>query len=99
VIGKELAAHDGLAMNEVGGTFMGKQVEATHFRGLQSIDRVWAMSRLVVVGACVMPIGFGIGDHKMFIVDFSMSSMVGKDPPRIVRPMSRRLNTRIEGCA
>ena len=46
-----------------------------------------------------MPVGFEIGNHRMFIVDVTLSSMVGNYPPRIVRPTSQRLNTRIEGCA
>jgi len=41
-----------------------------------------------------MPVGFGVGDHRLFIVDFLTSSLVGVHPPKIVRSQARRLNTR-----
>jgi len=82
VIGKELTNLNGLISSEVFGSFTGKMFGATNFnfRGSQPIDGVWATSGLTVVGACVMPVGFGVGDHRMFIVDFAMSSMMGNDP-------------------
>jgi len=43
-----------------------------------------------------MPVSFGIGDHRMFVVDFTMTSMIELDPPKIVRPAARRLNTGID---
>jgi len=98
-IRKTLTCPAGLDMKEVVGNHTGKKIGPTYFRGTQPIYGVWATSGITVVGACVMPVGYGIGDHRMFIVDFTMASMTGKDPPRIVRPAARRFNTRIEGCA
>ena len=46
-----------------------------------------------------MPAGFGVGDHRLFVIDFKTSSLVGSDPPRIVRSGARRLNTDIPGVA
>jgi hypothetical protein len=46
-----------------------------------------------------MPCGYGIGDHRLFVVDFLTSSLVGDKPLRIVRPEARRLNTRIPKTA
>ena len=46
-----------------------------------------------------MPAGYGIGDHRMFIIDFLTSSLVGTAPPRIIRAGARRLNTKIGGVA
>jgi hypothetical protein len=94
-IGKTLTDTEGLAMREVVGKYTGRRVGATYFRGSHPIDAVWATSDLTVVGAPVMPCGYGIGDHRLFIVDFVTSSMVGDNPIRIVRPEARRLNTRI----
>jgi hypothetical protein len=46
-----------------------------------------------------MPAGYGIGNHQLFVIDFSMMDIVGKSPPKIVRPTSRRLNTKIPQVA
>ena len=46
-----------------------------------------------------MPVGYGVGDHRLFVVDFAMASMIGTCPPKIVRPALHRLNTKISGCA
>ena len=77
------------------GDFTGKKVGATFFRGKKPIDGVWTTTNVVIIGACVMPAGFGIGDHRLFVLDFLTSSLVGHDPPKIVRAAARRLNTQI----
>jgi hypothetical protein len=46
-----------------------------------------------------MPVGYRVGDHCLFVVDFSTASMVGTCPPKIIRPALRRLNTKIPNCA
>ena len=98
-IGQALTDSDGLAMVEVVSQFTGKKLGATYFRGTNPIDGVWATTDIIVTNACVMPAGFGIGDHRLFIIDFLTASLIGTNPPRAVRPMARRLNTRIGGCA
>jgi hypothetical protein len=94
-IGKTLTDEEGLNMREVVGDYTGQMIGATYFRGSKPIDAVWATSDVEVVGACVMPAGFGVGDHRLFQVDFRATSLVGAAPPKIVRPQSRRLNTKI----
>ena len=42
-----------------------------------------------------MPAGFGVGDHRMFVVDFRLQSLVSASPPKVVRIAARRLNTTI----
>ena len=42
-----------------------------------------------------MPAGYGIGDHRLFMLEFLTSSLIGHDPPKIVRSAARRLNTNI----
>ena len=98
-IGKTLTNEEGLAMKEVVGDFTGKKLGATFFRGTKPIDGIWATSDVVVTGACVMPAGYGVGDHRLFVVDFLTSSLVGATPPKIVRAGARRLNTNIPGAA
>ena len=53
----------------------------------------------MVTGACVMPAGYGVGDHQIFIVDFLTSSLVCNCPPQIARAGARRLNTTIHDAA
>ena len=84
-------------MREVIGDFTGKKLGATFFRGVLPIDGFWATPDVVVMEACVMPVGYGVGDHRMFVVDFLMSYLVGSRPPRIVRAEARHLNTNIPG--
>ena len=98
-IGRELSNLTGLGLQEVVSQFTGKRLGATFFRGSKPIDGVWATGDLEVVNACVMPVGYGVGDHRLFVVDFTIESMVGDTPQRICRPGLRRLNTRIEGCS
>ena len=69
-MGKSLTDSQGLAMKEVVGSFTNEPLGATFFRGTKPIDGVWATSDIVVTGACVMPVGYGVGDHRMFVVDF-----------------------------
>ena len=98
-LGRRLTDLDGLGMKEVVGEFTARQLGATHFRGSEPIDGVWATGDVTVTNACVMPVGFGVGDHRLFVVDFATSTLVGSGKTTVVRPALRRLNTRIHGCA
>ena len=46
-----------------------------------------------------MPAGYGVGDHRLFVIDFLTSLLIGNAPPRIVRAQARRLNTNIPRAA
>jgi hypothetical protein len=72
-------------MSEVVGDFTGTLVGATFFRGSKQIDGVWATKDIQVVNACIMPAGYGVGDHRLFVVDFRLQSLVGASPPKVVR--------------
>ena len=86
-------------MSEVVGEFTCQKVRATLFCGSTPINGVWATSDVTVVGACVMPVGYGVGYHRLFIIDFMKSCLVGASPPSIVRSVARRLNSRIPAAA
>ena len=94
-IGKSLTDCMGLGMREVVGEFTGKPLGPTFFRGSKPIDGIWATPDVQVVGANAMPCGFGIGDHKLFVVDFCAESLVGQAPPRVIRAAARRLTTKL----
>ncbi len=45
-----------------------------------------------------MPFGYGMGDHRAFILDIPLELLIGVDPVKIVRPVGRQLNSRIAEC-
>ena len=94
-IGKTLNSADDLRMKEAISYFTGKKLGATFFRGTRPIDGVWHTPDVIVTGACVMPAGYGVGDHRLFVINFLTSSLVGLTPPCIVRSQALRLNTKI----
>jgi hypothetical protein len=97
-LGQQLTDLHGLGMKEVVGDFTGRQLSATFFRRSEPIDAIWATSNLDVAHACVMLVDYGVGDHCLFVVDFSTASMIGTCPPKIICPALRRLNTKIPKC-
>ena len=98
-IGRSLTDMDGLNMSEVVGDFTGKKLGPTFFRGSKPIDGIWATRDIIVTHACVMPAGFGVGDHRMFVIDVQESSLVGTEPFRVQRFEARRLNTKTSSGA
>jgi hypothetical protein len=89
-LGRELTDLHGLGMKEVVGDYTTWQLGATYFRGSAPIDAVWVISNVAVVNACVMPVGYGVGDHCLFVVDFATALLVGTGcSQQIVRPALR----------
>ena len=82
---------NGLGMQEVVGAFTGEKLGATFFRGQKPIDRIWATPDVVVTGACVMPACYGVGGHRLFVINFLTYSLVGTLPPRIVCAAQRSI--------
>jgi hypothetical protein len=80
-IGKALTEEGGLDMKEVVGAYTGKRIGPTFFRGQLPIDGVWATPDITVSNACIMPAGYGIGDHRLFVIDMHTSSLIGTGPP------------------
>ena len=97
--GRQITNRDGLGMKEVVGEFTARQLGATYFRGSEPIDGVWTTGDITVTNACVMPVGFGVGDHRLFVIDFATTTLVGSPTTTVVRPALRKLNTKIHGCA
>ncbi len=82
-------------MREVVGEFTGQKIGPTYFQGSKPIDAIWATADVEMVGARVMPAGFGVGDHRLFHVDFRAASSLGAAPPKIICAASRPLDTKI----
>ncbi len=98
-LGKSLTKREGLNMLEVVGEFTGRKIGPTFFRGSKPIDGILATPDLVVTHACVMPAGYGVGDHRVFVVDFQERSLIGEAPFRIKWFTTRRLNTKVSSGA
>ncbi|KAL3806180.1 hypothetical protein ACHAXA_008049 [Cyclostephanos tholiformis] len=77
-LGRQLTEMDGLGMKEVVGDFTARQLGATYFRGSEPIDGIWATGNITVTNACMMPVGFGVGDHRLFVVDFATNVLAKK---------------------
>eukprot|EP00957_Ditylum_brightwellii_P175903 13394540-Ditylum_brightwellii.AAC.1 len=46
-----------------------------------------------------MPVGYGLGDHRCFVVDFTLSSIVGRSLVRVKKLKARKLNTKLPRVA
>lgn len=90
-----LVDEDDLAMSEVIGDFTHSPLPSTFFRGSTPIDAIWATKDIHITGACMMPCGYGVGDHRLLVIDFTLQSIIGSSPRKVIRPAARRLNTRI----
>ena len=97
-LGRHLTELDGLGMKEVVEEFTMQKLGATHFRGSEPIDGVWATGDITVINACMMPVGFGVGNHRLFVVDFAMTTLVGSGLTTGVCPALHSLNTKMAGC-
>ena len=88
-LGKLLTDPDGLGMIEVVGRNTGKLIGPTYFRGQLAIDGIWTTPDVTVSNACIMLAGYGIGDHRLFIIYLHTASLVGPGPPRERHAASR----------
>jgi hypothetical protein len=97
-LGKALVDKDGPDLCKAIKLHTGVSPGATFFRGLQPINGLSVSKDLDISNACVMPFGFGVGDHRAFILDIPLELLVGVNPVKIVRPVSRCLNSRLPKC-
>jgi hypothetical protein len=98
-IGKTLTDIDGLAMREVVGDFTCQPVGLTYFIESKPINGVWATPDILVCNVAIMPAGYGIGNHCLFVINFSEANMIGISCQKVARPTSRGLNTKIPRVA
>jgi hypothetical protein len=88
-LGKALVDRDGLDMRATIVQHTGKSPGAMFFRGSKPIDSLWVSSNIDISNSCVMPFGYGVGDHRAFILNIPFESLVGINPMKIVRPASQ----------
>ncbi len=83
-------------MQERVGEFTSKKIGPTFFQKSKPIDGIWATSDLIITQhACMMPAGFGVGDHRIFVIDFQELSMVGLAPFQLQPYSAWHLNTKV----
>jgi hypothetical protein len=97
-LGKALSDSEGLNLQEVIFQHTGAKTGATFFRGSKPINGLWASSDLEIRNACIMPFGYGVGDHRAFILDITLESLIEENPTKIVHPVSHKLNSRLPLC-
>ncbi len=68
-LGKALADKDGPDLREVNMQHSGTSPGATFFRKSKPIDGLWVSNDLDISNSCMMPFGYGIGNHRAFILD------------------------------
>jgi hypothetical protein len=83
-LGQQLTDVHGLGIKEVVGDFTTKQLGATYSQGREPIDAIGATSDVTVANACMMLVGYGVGDHRLFVVDFATETVVGTGFQKIV---------------
>jgi hypothetical protein len=88
-LGKALADKERLDLREAIVQHTGTSPGATFFQGSKPMDGLWISSNLDISNACMMPFGYGIGDHCTFILNIPIKSLVGIDPVKIVQPAGR----------
>jgi hypothetical protein len=98
-IGKALTEEGVLVMKEIVRSYTGKKIGPTFLRGQLPINGIWATSDITIANACIMPTGYGIGDHQLFVIDIHTSTLIGTAPPRARRAASRWLNTHLPHVA
>ncbi len=56
-------------------------------------------SDILACKVAFMTASYGIGDHCLFVIDFSAADMIGISHQKVACPTSRRLNTKIPRAA
>jgi hypothetical protein len=98
-LGRALADKSSLGLHKAVLHHTGTQTGPTFFRGSKPIDGLWVSSNINIANVCIMPFGYGVGDHCMFVLDVTLESLIGKTPTKIVHPVSQRLNSKIPNCS
>jgi hypothetical protein len=97
-LGKALSDTEGLNLSEVVLKHTRSPTGTMFVWGSKPIDGLCASRNLDISNACVMPFGYGVGNHCTLILDIPLESLVGENPVKIVPPASHWLNSCLPGC-
>ena len=70
---------------------LGHESPNSHFRGSLPISGIFSTSGVNCVNVFQSAHGAGIGDHRLFVMDIDLASMIGEDFPKLVRLPGRKL--------
>ena len=76
----------------------GSAIPPTHQRGSQPIDCIAGTPGIIADYGMVYPFYYGVGDHRILVVELSSSSLFGHDFPSITKQESRLINSKIPRC-
>ena len=68
---------------------LGERVPNSHFRGRTAISTMFGSPGLVSNNAICFPHWYGIGDHRVFVLEVSAASLFGGEFPTIATPPAR----------
>ncbi|KAL3803357.1 hypothetical protein HJC23_009321 [Cyclotella cryptica] len=74
---------------------LGEQVPNSHFRGSGKLSTIFGTPGLLEGNAMCYPHWYGVGDHRVFLLELSANSLFGGEYPAIARPTSRQLTCKI----
>lgn len=74
---------------------LGEQVPNSHFRGKGKLSTIFGSPGLLEGNAMCYPHWYGIGDHRVFLLELSADSLFGGEYPTIARPTSRLLTCKV----
>ncbi len=82
-IGRTLTDREGLSMVEAIRELTEKKIGLTFFRGSKPIDEIWTTTDVIATHACIVPTRFGVGDHRLFVIDMQAASLIGEEPLKV----------------
>jgi hypothetical protein len=92
-LAKALAEED-LGMHCLMEPALGEKVPNSHFQGKGQITTMFGTG-IVQGNAMCYPHWYGVGDHRVFLLEISASSLFGGEYPMILAPSHRQLNCKI----
>ncbi len=67
--------------------YTGNSPGATFFHGSKQIDGMWVSNGLNISNACIMPFEYGVGNHRTFVLDVPLESLIGTNLVKIIWPV------------
>jgi len=74
---------------------LGTRVPNSHFRGKGKISTIFGTPGLVEGHTMCYPHWYGVGDHRIFLLEISAASLFGGEYPSIMRPTWHALTCKI----
>ena len=93
ILAKRLKQDD-IGMSEQCLKVLGKKSPHSWVRGSSPITGVFATSGLNCTNIFQSAHGYGVGDHRVFVIDVDLSSLIGEDVPKLIRQPGRTLQAK-----